>query len=114
MLGQLINQGRAMACYEVREMVESIKKRAAAQSLNRGLSLSLPYFDDQALEIRLHDFMVIPAGRIMFTPAFVVQAAREEQAKVVQDTRLSPSTRKYLLNELREIEAAFQGSRQSN
>ncbi len=114
MLGQLINQGRAMACYEVREMVESIKKRAAAQSLNRGLSLSLPYFDDQSLEIRLHDFMVIPAGRIMFTPAFVVQAAREEQAKVVQDTRLSPSTRKYLLNELREIEAAFQGSRQSN
>ncbi len=107
MLGQLVNQGRAMARYEVDEMVRTIKKRAAAHTLNRGLSLSIPYFDDQSLELRLHDFMVIPAGRILFSPAFVVQAAREEQLKVAQDTRLSPSTRKYLLVGLHEIELAF-------
>jgi hypothetical protein len=54
-----------------------------------------------------HDFVVIPAGRIMFLPAFVVKAGREEQAKVAQDTRLSPSTRKYLLSELKALESAF-------
>jgi len=108
MLGQLINQGRALARYETAEIVRVIRQRAAAHDLNRGLSLSLPYFDDQALEIRTHDFEVIPAGRIMFVPAFVVRAAGEEQAKVAQDTRLSPSTRKYLLQELQVLAAAFE------
>jgi hypothetical protein len=106
-LGQLINQGRALASYETNEIVRVIRQRASAHDLNRGLSLSLPYFDDQALEIRTHDFEIIPAGRIMFVPAFVVRAAREEQAKVAQDTRLSASTRKYLLQELQVLETAF-------
>ncbi len=107
MLGQLVNQGRALACYQTEEIVRVIKKRAAAHDLNRGLSLSLPFFDDQLLEIRLHDFTIIPAGRIMFVPAFVVRACREEQAKVAQDTRLSHSTRKYLLLQLSMLESAF-------
>jgi hypothetical protein len=107
MLGQLINQGRALARYETGEIVNTIKRRASAQDLNRGLSLSMPYFDDQALRMKTHDFEVIPAGRIMFVPAFVVRAAEQEQAKVAQDTRLSPSTRKHLLAELRELEQAF-------
>ena len=68
----------------------------------------MPYFDDQDLELRTRDFEVIPAGRIMFVPAFVVRAAREEQAKTAQDTRLSPSTRKYLLKELQALEKAFE------
>ncbi len=55
---------------------------------------------------RFH-FEVIPAGRIMFVPAFVVRAAREEQGKVAQDTRMSSSTRKYLLRSLSLLEAAF-------
>jgi hypothetical protein len=50
---------------------------------------------------------VIPAGRIMFIPAFVVRAAVEEQAKVAQDTRYNISTRKHLLDILRMLEAAF-------
>ncbi|MCL4560547.1 MAG: hypothetical protein M1281_08030 [Chloroflexi bacterium] len=108
MLGQLVNQGRAFARFETEEMIRIIKHRAAAQDLNRGLSLSLPYFDDQALELRTHDFEVIPAGRILFVPAFVVRAVREEYAKVAQDTRLSPSTRKYLLAELSIFEEAFE------
>jgi hypothetical protein len=107
MLGQLINQGRALAGYETHEIINTIKRRAAAQDLNRGLSLSLPFFDDQALKMRTYDFDVIPAGRIMFVPAFVVRAAEQEQAKVAQDTRLSPSTRKHLLIELRELERVF-------
>jgi hypothetical protein len=108
MLGQLINQGRALARYETIDIVETIKRRAARHELNRGLSLSLPYFDDQTLTMELNDFEVIPAGRIMFVPAFVVRAVREEQAKISEDTRLSASTRKYLLAELKMLEEAFE------
>jgi hypothetical protein len=110
MLGQLVNQGRALARYQAGEIIAAIKRRAAAQDLNRGLSLSLPYFDDQSLELHLRDMEIIPAGRIMFVPAFVVRAMREEQAKVAQDTRLSPSTRKHLLVELQMLEQAFGGT----
>ena len=112
-LGQLINQGRKLARYETEEIIRTIKRRAAANDLNRGLSLSLPYFDDQDLQMKLYNFEVIPAGRIMFVKAFVVRAALEEQAKVAQDTRLSPSTRKHLLEELKALEEAFDTSRKS-
>jgi hypothetical protein len=111
MLGQLVNQGRALARYQTREIVQTIKRRAAAHDLNRGLSLSLPFFDDQTLQLDAHAFEVIPAGRIMFTPAFVVRATREEQAKVAQDTRLDSSTRRHLLAELKTLEDAFDASR---
>jgi hypothetical protein len=109
-LGQLVNQGRAFARYQTQEIIRTIRRRATAQSLNRGLSLSLPYFDDQDLKIQLHNFNVIPAGRIMFLPAFVVLASRKEQVKVAQDTRLNPSTRKHLLDELHTLEEAFEPS----
>jgi hypothetical protein len=108
MLGQLVNQGRALANYETKEIIRTIWRRSTAHDLNRGLSLSLPYFDDQELLKLTHNFEVIPGGRIMFVPAFVVRAAREEQAKVAQDTRLSPSTRKHLLAELHTLEQAFE------
>jgi hypothetical protein len=110
MLGQLINQGRALARYQTQEIVQAIKQRAAKQSLNRGLSLDLPYFDDQSLEMKTHHIVIIPAGRIMFVPAFVVRAAIEEQAKVAQDTRFSQSTRKHLLAELQMLGDAFESS----
>jgi hypothetical protein len=107
MLGQLINQGRALARYKTMEIIATVKARAKAGTLNRGLSLSLPYFDDQELKINITTFEVIPAGRIMFVPAFVVRAAREEAAKRVQDTRFDPSTRKHLMGELKMLEDAF-------
>ncbi len=110
MLGQLVNQGRALARYMTADIIRTVKTRVAAQSLNRGLSLRLPYFDDQDLELRTHDFVVIPAGRIMFVPAFVVRAAGEERAKVAQDTRFSTSTRRHLLVELQMLEDAFRTS----
>jgi hypothetical protein len=110
MLGQLVNQGRALANYQTNEIISTIKRRAKAGDLNRGLSLDLPYFNDQDLVIDSYNFEIIPAGRIMFIPAFVVRAAREESAKVAQDTRLSPSTRKHLLGELRLLEQVFEDS----
>ncbi len=107
MLGQLINQGRALARYETREIIRTIQERAAQHDLNQGLSLSVPYFDDQSLTMELTTFEVVPAGRIMFVPVFVVKAAHDEQAKVAEDTRLSPSTRRHLLQELKMLEQAF-------
>lgn len=106
-LGQLVNQGRALAHYEVEEIIRTIQRRASSHDLNRGLSLSLPYFNDQTLTMENYSFEVIPAGRIMFVPAFVVRAAREQEAKIAQDTRLSQSTRKHLLAELRALDQAF-------
>jgi hypothetical protein len=106
-LGQLVNQGRALALYDVQEIIRTIQKRAGAHDLNRGLSLSLPYFNDQSLTMESYNFEVIPAGRIMFVPAFVVRASREQEAKIAQDTRLSLSTRNHLLAELRTLEQAF-------
>ena len=114
MLGQLINQGRALARYNTGEIIRTIKNRAAANDLNRGLSLSLPYFDDQSLQMKTYNFEVIPAGRIMFVPAFVVRACQMEEVKVAQDTRLDPSTRKHLLSELKTLQQAFTGASVTN
>lgn len=107
MLGQLINQGRALGRFKVGEIIKTIKERAASNNLNRGLSLSLPFFDDQALKMSTLAFEVIPAGRIMFVPAFVVRATRQEEVKVAQDTRLSISTRNHLRAQLKILEDAF-------
>jgi len=106
-LGQLINQGRALAAFKTAEIIRAIKSRVEKQTLNRGLSITLPFFDDQALQMERTDFEIIPAGRIMFVPAFVVRASRGEQAKVAQDTRLNSSTRKHLLAQLKALETAF-------
>jgi hypothetical protein len=107
MLGQLVHQGRALARYKTREIIVTIQHRAAANNLNRGLSISLPYFDDQILLIKVRKFDAIPAGRIMFIPSLVVLAAQKEQVKVEQDTRLSRSTRRHLLEEFQMLSSAF-------
>ncbi len=74
-----------------------------------GLRLSLPYFDDQDLRVDISSFEVIPSGRIMFVPAFVVRAVQQEEVKVSQDTRYNPSTRRHLLGLLDLLEQAFKG-----
>lgn len=107
-LGQFINQGRALAWYQTRAIINLVRKRAEMGSLNRGLSISLPYFDDQELELKALEFQIIPPGRIMFILSFVALACRNEQGKVVLDTRLNSSTRNHLLGELRLIENAFE------
>jgi GNAT superfamily N-acetyltransferase len=106
-LGQLVNQGRALASYEVEEIIRTIKRRAASHDLDRGLSLSLPYFNDQTLALETYRFDVIPVGRVMFVPAFVVLAVRAQGAKVAQDTCINRSTRRHLLIELGTLEETF-------
>jgi hypothetical protein len=107
MLGQLVNQGRALALYQFKEIIQTIRRRVAEHKLDRGLRLSLPYFDDHRLVIETYDFMVTPAGWVMFIPAFAVLAAREEQSKVARDTHLSYATRKHVLAELKTLERTF-------
>jgi hypothetical protein len=107
-LGQLVNQGRALANFKTQEIIRKIKSRVENQTLNRGLSITLSYFDDQSLEMKTSELEIIPAGRIMFIPAFVVRATRSEQAKAAQDTRLNSSTRRHLLAQLKTLETAFQ------
>jgi len=110
MLVQLIHQGRALARYQIGIVIGKIHRYAEAGDLNLGFSLSLPYFDDQTLEMKMCDFQVIPAGRTMFVPAFVVLAARREQNRLQQDARLSESTRMHLLSELKALEHAFESA----
>jgi hypothetical protein len=88
-------------------IIQTIKHRVASHDLDRGLSLSLPYFNDQTLAMELYRFDVIPVGRVMFVPAFVVLAVRQQGAKVAQDTRLNKSTRRQLLMELSTLEGTF-------
>ena len=80
MLGQLINQGRALARYQTRKL-SAPSRNAPRTKFESRLSLSLPYFDDQELKMATYHFVVIPAGRIMFVPSFVVRAAREEECQ---------------------------------
>jgi hypothetical protein len=105
--GQLVNQGRALARYETNAIITAIQKRAAEHNLDRGLNLKVPYFDDRKFTIESYSFMIIPAGWIMFIPAFAVLASREQQFKVVQDKTLSFATRKHLIAELHDLELAF-------
>ena len=106
-LAQLINQGRALARHQTGVMIRTIRKRAGEHSLDRGFSLSLPYFDDQALENRFLNFEVVPHGRIMFVPAFVVIAAKLKEMEVAHSPGFNFSTRDHLLEELRTLEQAF-------
>jgi len=110
MLVQFIYQGRALARYQISLVIGKIRRYAEAGDLNLGFSLSLPYFDDQSLEMKMYDFQVIPAGRTMFVPAFVVLAARREQNRLQQDAHLSESTRMHILSELKALEHAFESA----
>ncbi len=104
---QLTHQGRELANVMVIDLIKEIRARSNRNELNRGFTLSVPFFDDLELALRMHDFEVIPRGRIVFEPAFVVEAARKQQAVIAQDQDLSPNTQKYLLDNLRMIEKSF-------
>ena len=103
-----VEQGRELARLQVQEMVRKIHSRAKGQRLNRGLTVSLPYFDDVAQELRWREVVIIPRGRIPFVPAFVVLAARQEVDRVGTDGRLSESTRAHLVEQLETLAKSFE------
>jgi hypothetical protein len=100
-------RGRALAILALEQMVDETKRRAAAHRLDRGLTLSLPYFDDRVMGLRWRDLVVIPRGRVPFLPAFVVLAAEHEKARVTEDDRLTTSTRQHLIEILDGLGEAF-------
>jgi hypothetical protein len=107
LLGQLVNQGRALARYYTSQIINKIRVRAETENLNRGLRLSLPYFEIEDLSIHLYPVEIIPDGRIMFVSAFVVRAMRLAEAQVRRDTHIGFSSRRHLLAQLSSIENAF-------
>jgi hypothetical protein len=106
-LAQLLNQGQALARHETASIIVRIKRRVREHTLDRGFDLDLPFFDDQALEIRKLNIPVIPHGRIQFVPAFVVIAARVKQMEIEHSPGLSHTTRKHLLEEIKSLIDAF-------
>ena len=107
-----VRLGQSLAEIELDEIIGKTKRWARAGLLNRGLSLTLPYFDDLVMEIRWRELQVIPRGRVPFVPAFVVIAARLESEKANRDNGLSATTREHLLGQLRRLDMAFGGGAQ--
>lgn len=106
-LGQLVNQCRSLCSYRTNEIIATIQKRVSNNSLNRGLRITLPYFDDQSLLLRKIEFEIIPPGRVMFVPAFMVMAVQQQITMTQHNTTLNYSTRKHLLVQLASLEKAF-------
>jgi hypothetical protein len=107
MIQRFIEAGLSYCQLCTLQIIRTIRQRAAQNSLNRGLSVSLPYFDDQALELKKFNLEVIPPGRILFEPHFVVDAVVEAKRRVSADTHLSPATRQHLLAQLELLEKSF-------
>jgi hypothetical protein len=102
-----VARGRALAQLALEEMIAEIKRRAERHLLDRGLRVSLPYFDDRRMALRYWEFTVIPKGRILFVPAFVVLAAEREVPRAQATREFTPTTRQHLLNGLHQLAAAF-------
>lgn len=101
-------RGLQLVQLQLDEIITKIRRRASAHTLDRGLSISLPYYDDQALELRWREVEIIPPGRVMFLPAFVVLAVEREREQVLHEKALPPSIRGSLLASLQALERAFQ------
>jgi hypothetical protein len=107
LLGPWIKQNRELAQYETMEIIHALRRLGKDLTLQRGLRISLPYFDDQELALKLYEVNVIPACRIGFDPGFVAAAALSECEKIAQDDHFSPTTRNHLLNQLRLLETSL-------
>ncbi len=105
-----VRVGQMLAQIELEEIIVKTQRWARAGRLDRGLSLSLPYFDEQTMEICWRELEVIPRGRIPFIPGFVVIAARDESQRVRAEGSLSAATRGHLLAQLQALELAFAGA----
>lgn len=109
---EVIQWAQGQARQELETIVRKIWRRARSRALDRGLSLSLPYFDDEAMEMRQLEMEVIPRGRIMFVPAFVVLAARREIERIGADPAMTGGTKRHLIGLLEVLEREFGGDRE--
>ncbi len=102
-----IARGQDLALRAVDELIEELWRRAASHQLDRGVRLSFPFYDDRRQSLRWRDFTVIPPGRIMFVPAFVVIAAEREIDRVRADRQYTEITRQHLVEVLGILRQAF-------
>ncbi len=102
-----VARGQDLALRAVEELIEELGRRAASHQLDRGIRLSLPFYDDRRQSLRWRDFTVIPPGRIMFVPAFVVIAAEREIGRVQADRQYTETTRRHLVEVLEILRRAF-------
>ena len=102
-----VARGQDLALRAVDELLDELWRRAANHQLDRGVRLSLPFFDDRRQSLRWRDFTVIPPGRIMFVPAFVVIAAEREIGRVQADRQYTETTRRHLIEVLGVLRQAF-------
>jgi hypothetical protein len=107
---EVIRWARLQAHQSLAMIVGKIWRRARSRTLDRGLSLSLPYFDDGAMEMRQLEMEVTPRGRIMFVPAFVVVAARREIERIASEASMTEGTRRHLIELLGILEHEFGGA----
>lgn len=91
----------------MKQIIQKIQRRVAENSLNRGLSLSLPYFDYQAMQINNLEIEIIPKARIPFRPEFIFQAVQETKEKINNDSKLDTETRSHLMEELDLLDKSF-------
>ncbi len=105
-----VARGRELAQAAADELIEELWRRAANHQLDRGVRLSFPYFDDRRQSLRWREFTVIPPGRIMFVPAFVVIAAEREIERVEADRQYTETTRRHLVELLGMLRHAFSKS----
>jgi len=107
LLGQLVNQGRALARFYTRQIILRLQAKAENGLLNRGMQLNLPYFEINDLSLHFYRIEVIPPGRVVFLAEFVVLAMQKAAWKVRQDPGINASSRRHLLAQLASIENAF-------
>jgi hypothetical protein len=59
------------------------------------------------MEMRQLEMEVIPRGRVMFVPAFVVMAARREMERVASASSMTEGTKRHLIELLGILEHEF-------
>ncbi len=104
----LIEQGRALANYYTQQIIRDMRQEWRAGKITRGLTLFIPYLDERLYRMQKYKVIVIPTGRILFRPEFVIGACRLAERDVRKDPDLSQSTRWQLLSQLDSISQAFE------
>lgn len=107
LITQWIEQGRAYSEYLTKQIVAEIRHRNSQHTLNRGLTIRLPYLNDQLLEIEFLEIEVVPAGRIAFEAVFLLQAIHRTEQRLSENIKFSPTTRQHILAELKILETSF-------
>ncbi|MBX3081618.1 MAG: hypothetical protein KF716_08265 [Anaerolineae bacterium] len=108
LLQQVTEQGAALAHAQTLDIIENLKQLWQRQSIGGGLTLFVPYMDEDSYHMRGYRVEVMPNARIPFRPDFVVSACRLAEQQVRQNRLFAQRTRWQLLTLLDLISQAFE------